>query len=144
MIRKAKYIILLLTVLTVSACNSSPSELLFQGQSYKFESKKSSSGGKFDIASYSQGTNMMHLILPKDKTNLDNFAEIYTNTFRAQGFRISSSDNEHIGTGPSNIVYLTVSPNLDALSILLVEKTPDAIPTFEEASDIFQSLKMLK
>jgi hypothetical protein len=145
MIKKIKYLVfLLISILIVSCSPSSPSEIYFQGQTYDLVNKKISKGGKFYIASYSKDSSAIHLILHKDKVDLDDFAKIYIHTFKSQGFKIKNSGNEYLGIRPSKMVYLTVSSNLNALSILLIDKTANAKTTIEDAADIFLNLKTMK
>lgn len=141
---KVVRISLLIMAIAISSCGrNDPSEINFQNGVYSQVSKKTSSGGRFDIVQYSNDRGDIHLIIPHEPTDLDDFAKIYTNTFKAQGFRMSGSGNEHIGVGPSNVVYLTVSPDLDGLSIFLTKKTHESRTTIEGASGIFGDLKRL-
>jgi len=132
-------------VLTIiSSCSQGePSQLLFQGNEYNLSSSKESSGGKFNILEYSNGKEKLYLVLPHEETDLGEFAKVYTHTFRAQGFTFSSEGNRHLGLSERNIVYLTVSPGLKALSILLVEKGNGHPKSLGDADLIFENLERL-
>ena len=142
--KKFKYIFLIIIIITINACSSSTrSELTFNNQIFKFTSKTESSGGQFNILNYVSGDKKIYLVVPHKKTDLDSFAKLYTQTFKAQGFRMTSDSNEHIGVSTSNIVYLTASPGLGAVSILLINKTPDSKSTIEESAELFSGLRYL-
>ncbi len=148
MIKNIKIISAILVVLAIfsliSSCTKSgPSVLYFQGNEYSLSSNKESSGGKFNILEYSNGKNKLFLIRPHEETDLREFSKIYTRTFKAQGFSFSSEGNQYLGLSASNIVYLTVSSNQKALSILLVEKGNGNPRSLGEATEIFYNLKRL-
>jgi hypothetical protein len=139
-----KFIFLSIFLFTILSCSSEiPSDISFQGQEYLKISKNTSSGNKFDIVKYSSGANDLYLIVPFMETDLDGFSVLYTKTFKAQGFSISSKGNRHIGTGASHIVYLTVSPKLKALSIFMTPRIENARPLIENSYNLFQNLNEL-
>ena len=144
MLRSFRYLLLSAILIPIASCSGSdPSEIIFQNKAYVFVNEKTSGGGKFEIVRYSNKMGDIHLIVPHGPTDLDDFSAVYTNTFKAQGFAMSSNGNEHIGVGTSKMVYVTVSPGLDAISILLIDKTRYSKTTFEDASDIFPVLQNL-
>lgn len=134
----------IMTLAIISSCSQSvKSQLLFQGNEYSLSSNKASSGGKFNILEYSNGKEKLFLITPHEETDLGEFAKIYTHTFKAQGFSFSSEGNRYLGLSKSNIVYLTVSPDLKSLSIFLVEKGNGNPMSMDSASGVFENLKAL-
>lgn len=136
--------VFILALIMISSCTKSgPSKLFFQGNDYSLTSSKESRGGKFSILEYSGGKDKIFLMSPHKETDLGVFSNIYTSTFKAQGFSFSSEGNKHLGLSNSNIVYLTVSPQLKSLSILLVEKGNSKPETHGEASGIFRDLEGL-
>lgn len=145
MTSKILYIFLFITTLVTSSCGSdTPSEINFQNNIYSRVSDDESSGGKFDIVKYSNPDGDLHLIIPHNPTDLDKFSNLYTMTFKAQGFTMSSKRNVHIGVSPSKVVYLTVSPNFSGLSIFLINRTPESKILINDALDIFENLKTLQ
>lgn len=144
MTRIASWLLTISLLLALGACSKKRSDLIFQGQTYAFVAQKASSGGKFDIATFRSRGNEIHLVLPREATALDSFAKLYTQTFKAQRFTISSVGNEHVGVGPTHVVYLTAAPKAKGVAILLLPKTPAAKMTVEEASEIFSGLRALE
>lgn len=141
---KHKFIFLFVLCFTLLSCASeTASDISFQGQEYSKVNTKTSTGDKFDIVKYSNGSNELYLIIPVIDTDLDVFSLLYTNTFKAQGFSISSDGNRHIGSGASNFVYITVSPKLNALSIFLTPKIGDKKPLINNSYSLFQNLNEL-
>jgi hypothetical protein len=140
-----KYVALLFLWITIYSCSSEPSHLYLKGEKYSFTNKKESTGGKFNIYSYSNKTDEIHLIKLHENieiAELTAFSKLYTETFKAQGFSFSSEGNEHIGRGKEKVIYLTVSPKLEALSILIISN--ESPVDQDEKTYIFQELQALQ
>ena len=142
---KIKSLILIISIILIAACgNGPPPEIGFDGNVFSHISTKASSGNKFDISTYQSTTNEnLILITPYESTDLDRFSDIYTNTFKAQGFKFNSKGNKHLGVSASQIVYLSTSPNLKSLSILMVTKVAGKTPSIKESLDVFKKLNEL-
>ncbi len=147
MYKKINLFVLLLLFFSISSCsNGLPSEILLQSDIYSKVETNKSSGGKFDIVRYSNGKNELALIVPYETldTGLDDFAEVYTLTFSSKGYVISNNGNRYLGVSDSQVVYLTPSPELKVLSILLRARGDGEEPVIDESSDIFQAMNDLR
>jgi len=142
--KTVKLQILCLSAILLMSCSSGlPSEIVIQEGVFSHVKTQESSGKKFDISTYNSGRKNLILVTPHEKTDLDKFSLLYTETFKAQGIKFRSEGNRHLGIGASNIVYLTTSPQLKSLSILIATREGHESISIEEASDIFQALNGL-
>jgi len=143
--RKIKLHALFFSIILLYACSDSPpSDIEFDGTNFSHASTQASSGKKFDIARYESTNRELILITPYENSDLDRFSLVYTATFRAQGFKFKSEGSKHIGVGPSRIVYLTTSPQLKSLSILMLNRKGSETPSIEDSFNIFQELNGLR
>ena len=141
--RLLKILFIAVLVTVISACGEAPSSLIFKGGEFDLIASKKSSGGQFKIHEYSGDIGAMYLIQPLKEADLDQFSKLYTETFKAQGFKFEHSGNRHLGKTSSNYIYVTVAKQLEMLSILLVSKNSGFPSSISSSSGFFIDLQSL-
>ena len=76
-----------------------------------------------------------------DTATTQDLLDVYAVTFKAQGFKITSKDNRHLGRREDELLYLTKATQIDS-AVAYIEKAPDAFPSdLRDAEAVFSSLE---